>query len=148
MTITLREISRDNWRTVARLKLNDGQENFVAPNWYSILETLFSDGELHSRAIYLDDTPVGYVMYGRDPETQKCWIVRLMTDKEQQGKGYGRSAMALIIDQMKQTYACKEIFISFVPTNSVARKLYESIGFQDTGRIEDEEAVFRLPLDS
>ncbi len=71
-----------------------------------------------------------------------------MTDKDQQGKGYGRSAIVLIVDQIKQTYACNEIFLSFVPTNTTARKLYERIGFRDTGRIEDEELVFRLPLES
>jgi diamine N-acetyltransferase len=148
MTITLREITRDTWRDVAKLKLADGQEKFVAPNWYSMLEALFSDGELHSRAIYTDDTLIGYTMYGIEPKTQECWIVRLMTDKDHQGKGYGRQAMALIIDLIRQTYNCKEIFISFEPHNSVAKKLYESIGFQDTGRIEDEELVFRLPLES
>ena len=49
MAISLREIVRDNWRDVARLKLHEGQEKFVAPNWYSMLEALFSDGELHNR---------------------------------------------------------------------------------------------------
>lgn len=146
MTITLREITADNWRAVARLKLAEGQDKFVAPNWYSMLEALHSNGELHSRAIYTDETLIGYTMFGIEPKTQECWIVRLMTDKDQQRKGYGRQAMALIIDQLKQMYDCKAILISFEPENSIAQKLYESIGFQDTGRIEDEELVFRLPL--
>lgn len=146
MTVTLREITRDNWRAVAQLKLHDGQEKFVAPNWYSMLEALHSNGNLHSRAIYLDDTLIGYTMYGIDDRTQDYWIVRLMTDRDQQGKGYGRQAIALIIDQMEQTYRCNEIFISFEPTNNVARKLYERLGFQDTGRVEDGELVFRLLL--
>ncbi len=148
MTITLREVSGDNWRRVARLKLAEGQEHFVAPNWYSMLEAIFSNGELHSRAIYHDDMLIGYTMFGIDGATQHCWIVRLMTAQEHQGKGYGRQAMALIIDHMKQMYACKEIFISFEPENNVARKLYEGIGFEDTGRIEDDELVFRLPLEA
>jgi diamine N-acetyltransferase len=148
MTITLREITEDNWRAVAKLKLAEGQEKFVAPNWYSMLEAIHSNGELHSRAFYEDDTLIGYTMFGIDPKTQESWIVRLMTDKDQQGKGYGRQAMALIIDQLQQMYNCKEIFISFEPNNAVAQKLYESIGFHDTGRIEDEELVFRLPLES
>ncbi len=147
MTINLREITRDNWYDVTKLQVNEEQNTFVAPNWYSLLEALHSDGELHSRAIYNEDMLIGYTMYGIDPETQECWIVRLMTEKDQQGKGYGHSALALIIDQIKETYACKEIFISFKPENSVARKLYERIGFQDTGKIEEGELVFRLPLE-
>jgi diamine N-acetyltransferase len=147
MTITLREVTRENWYAIARLKLHDGQDQFVAPNWYSMLEALFSDGTLHSRAIYLDDSLIGYAMYGIDPDTQECWIVRLMVEKDQQGKGHGRSAMTLVIDQLRQLYACKEIFINFVPTNANARKLYTSLGFQDTGKVDDGELVFRLPLD-
>jgi diamine N-acetyltransferase len=148
MTITLREITRHNWEDAAQLKVHEGQRGFVAPNWYSMLEAVFSEGELHSRGIYLDDSLVGYAMYGIHPETKACWIVRLMTDKAHQGKGYGRSAMALILDQIKTRYACNEIFISFNPANSVARKFYESIGFVDTGEIEDDELVFRLALES
>jgi diamine N-acetyltransferase len=147
MTITLREITPENWRQVARLKLGEGQDKFVAPNWYSMLEAIHSNGELHSRAIYTDDTLIGYTMYGIEPKTNECWIVRLMTDFDQQKKGYGRQAMALIIDQIQKTYNCKEIFISFEPHNAVAQKLYESIGFQDTSRVEDDELVFRLPLE-
>lgn len=147
MAITLREITRDNWRAVAGLQLHEGQEAFVAPNWYSMLEALHSDGDLHSRAIYLDDSLIGYVMYGTDPATHECWIIRLMTDKNQQRKGYGRQAMALIIDQIRQTYACDAILICFEPTNTVARRFYQSLGFQDTGRIEEEELVFRLSFE-
>jgi diamine N-acetyltransferase len=147
MTITLREVTRDNWYAVASLRLDEGQDKFVWHNWYSLLEALYSDGKLHSRAIYLDETPIGYVMYGYNPKTDEYSISRLMTDKDQQHKGYGRQAMELIIEHMKQTYACKEIFIGFNPTNVNARKFYESVGFVDTGRIEDEEFIFRLPLE-
>ncbi|HEX2621796.1 MAG TPA: GNAT family N-acetyltransferase, partial [Phototrophicaceae bacterium] len=63
-----------------------------------------------------------------------------------QHQGYGRIAMTTIIEQMSQTYGCKEIFISFVPDNTVARKLYESFGFQDTGTMFEDELVFKLTL--
>ena len=41
----------------------------------------------------------------------------------------------------------RELLISFAPSNIVARTLYESLGFVDTGRIEDGELVFRLAED-
>ena len=37
-----------------------------------------------------------------------------------------------------------EIFTSYDPENSVAAQLYASLGFEDTGRIEDDEIVVRL----
>jgi diamine N-acetyltransferase len=146
MTITLREINKDNWYVATGLKVSNEQKNFVAPNWYSVLEALYSEGELYSRGIYKGDEMVGYTMMGQDKDTQQCYIVRLMIDAKHQGKGYGRTAMKLMVDDLKARYNPDAIFISFEPENHAARKLYESLGFADTGKIEEGELVFRLPL--
>jgi diamine N-acetyltransferase len=86
-------------------------------------------------------------MYGVDPETDKHWIIELMIDQGQQQKGYGRVAMHALIDHMKQFYHCQEIYLSIVPGNTVAQKLYESLGFQDTHTVEHGENVFELTFD-
>jgi diamine N-acetyltransferase len=144
--VLLREVGKDNWRAVTRLELDEAQKSFVAPNWYSIIEASFSNGELHSRAIYDVNEVVGYTMYGVEPEKNRHWIVRLMIAKPHQGKGYGRAAMRLIINELKQLYQATEIYISFEPDNTVARTLYESMGFQDTGEVESGELVFKLTV--
>jgi diamine N-acetyltransferase len=144
--VVLREVGKDNWRQVTRLELDEAQKSFVAPNWYSIIEASFSNGELHSRAIYDVNEVVGYTMFGVEPEKDRHWIVRLMIAKPHQGKGYGRAAMRLIIDELKQLYQPTEIYISFEPDNTVARTLYESMGFQDTGEVESGELVFKLKV--
>jgi diamine N-acetyltransferase len=142
--ITLREVNKGNWQQIVKLKVSDEQQNWVAPNWYSLLQNHY-EAFGTSRAIYADDTPVGFVWYGKAPKDGRWWINRLMTAAEHQGKGYGRTAMLLIIGEMRQNADCQDIYISFVPTNAVARRLYESIGFVDTGTIEYEETVFVLP---
>ncbi len=143
MTITLQEITKANWQQVIKLKLADEQKNWVAPNWYSILEAHYEGG--FARAIYADDTLVGFTYFGHDDDSGRWYIVRLMIGLEQQGKGYGRAALHEIINTMRQNPDCHEIYISFEPDNDVARHLYASIGFEDTGTIEDGEVVFRLP---
>lgn len=144
MSISLRDVTKDNWKQIVKLKLADGQEQFVAPNWYSILQAHFEFG--FARAIYLEDTPIGFVWYATNPpEDERWWIVRFMIALDYQGKGYGRRALETIIAEMRQNPTCKDIHISFVPGNDIARRLYEKVGFVDTGVVEDEELVFRLP---
>jgi diamine N-acetyltransferase len=145
MAITLREITRDNLRECIRLSLTEEQQNFVAPNVRSIAEA-YVEPTFVPLAIYEDETMVGFVMYGRDPETGADWIIRLMIDAQHQGKGYGRAAMHAVIARIKQQPDCKEIRISYVPENSAAEQLYRSIGFEPTGEIEHDEVIARLPV--
>ncbi|MCZ7544525.1 MAG: hypothetical protein M5R40_13845 [Anaerolineae bacterium] len=42
---------------------------------------------------------------------------------------------------------CDAIYISFEPNNAAAERLYRSLGFADTGRVEGGEIVYRLALD-
>jgi len=147
-TITLRAIRRDNWRRIAFLSrtLPQDQQRFVAHNAISMLDAHYSDGALVDVGIYADDQPVGYVLYGRDTDTGKWWIIRLMIAHAEQGKGYGRAAMQQVIERLRATPGCEAIYISFEPENDAARNLYTSLGFVDTGEIEEGELVFRLPL--
>jgi diamine N-acetyltransferase len=148
MSITLHPITKTNWRLVYMLTktLTDEQRHFVADNGFSMLEALYDSEHFTAYAIYSDETPVGFLMIGNDPDTGDHWIVRLMIGGEHQGKGYGRAAMHLALDLFKAMPGCDAVYIGFEPNNQVARRLYESVGFQDTGRIEYGELVFRLPL--
>ena len=67
-----------------------------------------------------------------------------MIDHRYQGKGYGKFALGKIIEEMKKLEECKDIYISFDPKNNIARKLYESFGFKDTGKVLEKELLFRL----
>jgi diamine N-acetyltransferase len=153
MTITLRPITQENWRAVYALTktLTAEQQGFVAHNGYSMLEALYDpDQRTNPRAVYADvegtDTLVGFVMTYYDAEYDEHWIDRLMVATEQQGKGFGRAALALTLDYFRTIPDCKAVYISFRPENQTARALYASMGFLDTGVVQDGEIVYRLPL--
>jgi diamine N-acetyltransferase len=143
-TVTLRQITAYNWKKVINLQLDRHQRGFVSPNWYSIIEASF-EGD-HIRAIYAGNTPVGFVMYSWDEFLAEAWITRLMVDVRYQRRGYGRAAMQAVIKILSQHPDCDAIYISFVPENIVARHLYESLGFRHTGRVENGEIIYQLPL--
>ncbi len=149
MKITLREIDRDNYRAIGKLKVTDEQQHFVATNPWSLAQSKY-EPDLTPLGVYDDDTPVGFVMY-RDEDygvMGRAWSIwRVMIDHTQQGRGYGRAAMeALLLRLRAQSTTHTGIFISFVPENIPAKSLYVSLGFEDTGLVEDGEAVYRLPL--
>ncbi len=142
-SISLQPITRDNFRACVRLKVAEQQQNFVADNITSIAQA-YVEPSWTPLAIYADDTLVGFAMYGRDTDTGFDWIIRLMIDAQQQGKGYGRLAMHALLARIQAQPDCHEIYISYEPTNEVAARLYASLGFEPTGVIEDGEAVARL----
>ena len=63
-----------------------------------------------------------------------------------QGKGYGKAALLLAIEYLKEQYNVSEVFLSFEPDNTIAERLYSSIGFQRTGEIIDNEVVMCLKI--
>jgi diamine N-acetyltransferase len=92
---------------------------------------------------------VGFVMYGFDPDDEKFYLGRLMIDEKHQGKGYGKAATLAVIERLKQTKDCREIYLSFVPENTGAEKLYSSVGFERTGKISEHgEVVMKFSFSS
>jgi diamine N-acetyltransferase len=145
MTVTLRPITRDNLWAVLDLKPHPGQEAFVADNAVSIANA-YVEPTFVPLAVDAGDEVVGFAMYGQHPETGAWWVIRLMIDRAQQGKGYGRSALEAVIALAAERVGCEEIVTSFVPAHAIAAGLYASLGFQPIGEIEDGEPLLRLRL--
>lgn len=141
--IVLREIDRDNFYDVIKLSVTDDQKEFVASNLFSLAQAK-AFPECICLAIYNDEDIVGFTMYCIDHEDQEYWINRLMVDAKHQSKGYGKAAMELLIDRIKEDLQHRMIYISFEPANAGARHLYEKLGFQADGRVIDGEVVFKL----
>jgi diamine N-acetyltransferase len=139
VAFTLRDVTQENWRAIAHLEVTEDQRHFVAPNVYSLAEAAYEPG-LTPVAIYADETLVGFALYTHEP-AQGEWtftripyqgelgILRMMVDKQYQGKGYGREATQALIDRMRQLPGGQAIILNFAPANEGARCLYESLGF-------------------
>ncbi len=150
VAVTLRSVTRENWQAIARLEVAPDQQHFVAPNIYSLAEAAYEPG-LTPVAIYAGEALIGFALYTHEP-FQGEWtftrtpyqgelgILRMMIDKQHQGKSYGRQAMQTLIDHMRQLPGGHAIILNFVPANEGARRLYESLGFVIYE--EDEESCW------
>lgn len=155
MTVNIRPVTKKNWRELGKLQVRDDQKNFVAANIWSIAESQFGydhpvDGhwDMFPYGIYDDDKPIGFLMIGYNyvhPENQG-FVIRLMIDEKYQGQGYGRAGMQWILDHYRADERVQAIGISYEPDNDVARKLYASLGFVETGEIFEGEVIAVLRL--
>lgn len=142
-TVTLREITADTLRDILRLQVADHQQAFVAPNAVSIAEAYFCP-QAWFRAIYADDTPVGFVMLYIDHDKPEYYLWRFMIDQQHQGKGYGRRALEQVLVHIRQFPQAREVRVSYVPGEGNPSPFYAQVGFVETGEEDDGERVMFL----
>ena len=147
-TVTLREITPENFSAVINLDVAEDQKLFVAPNVKSIAQAKIYPDSIPMAIYSGDGEPVGFVMYGYDPDDKKYYLGRLMIDARHQGKGYGKAATLEVIRRMSEIEDCRAIYLSFVPENTGAEKLYSSVGFQRTGALNGNEIVMRFTIEN
>ena len=159
--IHLEKIDSTNVWEIIDLKVFKSQKSFVAANEISIIEAYIAitgNGYAFPFGIYDSEKPVGFLMIGYDvddywtdaPEIAKgnysLW--RLMIDKRYQKRGYGKEAIKLALDFIR-TWPCEKAeycWLSYEPDNEVARQLYRSFGFEETGEMDGDEIVAVLKL--
>ena len=159
--IHLEKLTWDTVDDVLKLKVSKEQKGFVAPNRDSMIDAYFALTEkkfpVYTFGIYLGEKPVGFLMIGYDVPWAKeyydlprgyYYIWRFMIDNRYQGNGYGKEALKLAIDFIKTSPSGRSEYcwLSYEPENEVARQLYRSLGFSETGEMDGEEVIAILRL--
>jgi diamine N-acetyltransferase len=144
--VSLREVTKENLREILRLKVHADQERFVASNAISFAQAYFDRDAAWFRAIYADDTPVGFVMMHVQPSESKYYLWRFMIDHRYQKSGYGARALEQVIDDVRQRPGARELTTSVVPGDGTPGPFYEKLGFVYTGELDDDERVMRKLL--
>ena len=159
--LRIEKINGKNVWEILKLRVSESQKEFVAANDVSIIEaytTITANGFAFPFGIYDGKTPVGFMMIGYDSadywedtpdiarENYSLW--RLMIDENYQKKGFGREAVGLGLDFIK-SFPCGKsecCWLSYEPENEVARQLYRSFGFVETGDMVGGEIIAVLKL--
>ena len=87
-------------------------------------------------AVYDADEIVGFIMMGFYEIKGYYTLWEFLIDQRFQNKGYGRQALKLGMQYVRDTFGDVDIYTGVAPQNSVAKRLYESVGFVKTGNIE------------
>ena len=143
--VSLRPVDHQNWKSCVDMSVASDQEPFVAENWYSLLQWKFSDN-MHPYCIYADETMVGFIMYALDTETHRWFLLRFMVDFRHQGNGYGKAALSLLIDKVRESLGNISFYTCVEEDNKTALKLYEDAGFERTGELYWDELLLKIQL--
>jgi diamine N-acetyltransferase len=149
MVVTLREITAETVRTITDLSVGAEQQRFVASNAVSLAEALFHP-EAWYRAIYLGESPVGFLMLydetlrASPPAAPRVALWRFMIDARYQGRGVGKAALKEVIAHVRGKRVFSSLRTSYVPGPGCPEPFYVRLGFRPTGEIEDGETVLEL----
>lgn len=142
--ISLVDIDEGNWRVP--LHVAKEQEHYVADTC-AILARAYAYRNSGSKAflIYSGETPVGMVMYHECAEIDEYIFSELLIDEAYQRNGYGRQATQMVLDAMRTERKYPKVCLCYIEGNNAAKKLYESFGFVETDR-DDDEIIMELTL--
>jgi diamine N-acetyltransferase len=151
--VTLREITEDNRPAVEALRVAAGQEQFVDGVSRSLVDAAVTpSANPWYRAIYADDTPVGFVMIaddvppGNEVVPWRYYLWRFLVDEAHQGRGHGRAAMDRLVEYLRTRPGAQVLMTSVVAGDGSPLGFYLGYGFEATGEMFDHEHVLRLGL--
>ena len=130
-----RKIDKSNYWDCIALTINDNQRGFVADNKQSLVEAAYEDG-LYPLGIYHENTMIGFLLYDYDDSFPGWSMSRFMIGNQFQGNGYGKQAAIAFLEYFKSKHDADKLYISVSLENTVARKMYTSIGFEEIKEIE------------
>ena len=151
--ITLRPVTVDNFEVVVKLSdtLTEYQKQCVAPNVRSLAQAYVNINTAWPRAIYRDETPIGFVMLSlinddlpkEDQPAYYLW--RFMVAFDHQKKGYGTNVLDQIIEKCRED-GIKTLYTSCETSGEQPYRFYIGYGFIDTQTVEDGEQVLRYTV--
>lgn len=154
MELQLRDVTEENFFDIINLKSEPEQEKK-----FQIFETMVGSNAFFmafasvkgwmNRAIYDGDTLIGFATHGLDDKNDRYEMVSMMLGHKFQGKGYGKPSLKAVIEDMVKEYDCKEIYLTVIPFNENAIRVYKALGFEPTGEIEKafhDEHVYCLKI--
>ena len=152
--LTFQEVTRENWQAALGLAVLPEQQRFVADvvpiAAIALAKSYIRPGGLvwTPYAFYAEAEMVGFTELAYEPGSlEDYWIFHFFIDHHYQGRGYGKQAMRLFIQFIREQHPqCQVLKLTVNPENTRAQHLYTGLGFQATGEVFFDETVYRLVL--
>ncbi len=152
--VSLRQVTEENWRATLHLAVHPDQQRFsteytpIAAIALAVAYIRPSGLTWVPYAIYTDAALVGLVELAYEPgSADDYWIFHFFIDHRYQGRGYGKAALARLIELVKREHPrCQTLQLVVHPENQRAQQLYACAGFRPTGAQRWGEPVHRLVL--
>ena len=138
--MNLIEVIENNWTHALNMQVHDEQKKYVASP-AGILSRAYAYRNSRAKALLIkaEENFVGLMMIRDLDEEPKCYeLQQFMIDKDHQRKGYGLKALEMILTQLKEERKYSRVEVCVDKEDISAIRLYEKVGFKDTGYIADD----------
>jgi len=133
--VVLVPVTRDNYKRVIELCVAPDQEMFVGTTAEAIATAHFNPNYIMQAIVRISDAVfVGFLMY--DPESpatippHAIRLERFLVDCKYQGRGYGRAALFMLKNQLKNDYPHQtQLQLVTLGHNQKGITFYEKSGF-------------------
>ena len=137
--IKLISVNEDNWIEIVKLNVTDEQKNFLdSPIGIIARGYVYRSQNARVLGIAENGQIIGVALVKDLDEEPACYdLQQFMIDQRFQNKGYGTEALKqlLIMLGKEGKYKCVEVCVN--KADIPALRMYEKVGFQDTGYIDD-----------
>lgn len=133
--IQLIPVTDSNRSEVLKLSIKEEQAGFVESVAQCLKEARQS-AVWRPVGIYDSGRLIGFAMYclwKEDLPHGRVWLDRFLIDRREQGKGYGTVVLPILMEHILSQYRCSRLYLSVVPENKPAIRLYQKFGFRFTG---------------
>lgn len=138
--IKLVEVNEANWLEIRSLSVSEGQDVFLdSPVGILARGYVYRHDRARVIGIENDGTVIGVALVKDLDDEPACYdLQQFMIDGRFQGKGFGTAALRMLLSELEKErkYGCVEVCIK--KNDEAALRLYEKIGFVDTGYIDEE----------
>lgn len=140
--VNFRPITKENFQAVIDMKRPEG-ETYVMPTVLSLAQAWLrrDEGTVHPFTIYDDERLVGFMLLDEVPERRHLILWRILFPNENMNKGYGSAAIAKVLALARESGKFDTISLNCNPNNSIAKHVYEKMGFRPTGEVEGDEII-------
>jgi len=138
--LTLVELDEAFMDRILQLRVRDEQKRFV-PSAGGIVARAWVHRAEGAQLWVLQAAgrPVGLALVYEVTEDPACYyLMELMVDQGEQGKGYGTAAVRELVDRYAQNPAYPMLEVSVDRENLPARRVYEKAGFVDEGYVDPD----------
>ena len=148
MSICLKPVDENNFLEIFRLQLGEGQERFVSHQIRSLAQAYVYRAQCQPFGIFEGETAVGYVMVIYDDDVPEYDVWHMMIDASLQGNGYGKAALRLVLDYIRQQPfgPSNRVALTCHRDNAPALALYAQMGFALTGAEDEDEVELALTM--
>ena len=137
--IRLSEVTEKNWPEIASLSVKEYQKDYVAPA-VGILARGYAYRACNGRVFVIenDGVIVGTALVREFTEEPSGYdLQQFMIDRRYQRRGYGLSALQLILDELRKENHYNHVELCVRKADTEAIRLYEKCGFRDSGYVDE-----------